>query len=140
MAEASELTEGLRLRLIQLECQLHHVERHNPIVLHQCLHTDFKEFTQSGRVLDKRQMMAALLAEQDQDADKIYAQDFQLQVLSNHSALLTYLSHQIHAQSQAHYNWALRSSIWQRNEQGVWQLLFHQGTPCAKLIEPVIGC
>ena len=138
MAEECELTDGLRRRLIQLECQLHHVERNNPVVLHQCLHTDFKEFTQSGRVLDKCQMVAALLAEQD--ADKIYAQDFQLQVLSNHSALLTYLSHQVHAQTQAQYNWALRSSIWHRNEQDVWQLLFHQGTPCAKPIEPVIDC
>ena len=138
MAEECELTDGLRRRLIQLECQLHHVERNNPVVLHQCLHTDFKEFTQSGRVLDKCQMVAALLAEQD--ADKIYAQDFQLQVLSNHSALLTYLSHQVHAQTQTQYNWALRSSIWDRNEQDVWQLLFHQGTPCAKPIEPVISC
>ena len=138
MAEASELTDGLRRRLIQLECQLHHAERHNPIVLHQCLHTDFKEFTQSGCVLNKCQMVAALLAEQD--ADKIYAQDFQLQVLSNHSALLTYLSHQVHAQTQAQYNWALCSSIWHRNEQDVWQLLFHQGTPCAKPTVPVTGC
>ena len=138
MAEECELTDGLRRRLIQLECQLHHVERNNPVVLHQCLHTDFKEFTQSGRVLDKCQMVAALLAEQD--ADKIYAQDFQLQFLSSHSALLTYLSHQVHAQTQAQYNWALRSSIWHRNEQDVWQLLFHQGTPCAKPIEPVIDC
>ena len=138
MAEECELTDGLRLRLIQLECQLHHAERHNPIVLHQCLHTDFKEFTKSGRVLNKCQMVAALLAEQD--ADKIYAQDFQLQVLSNHSALLTYLSHQIHAQTQAQYNWALCSSIWHRNEQDVWQLLFHQGTPCAKPTVPVTGC
>ena len=138
MAEESELTDGLRRRLIQLECQLHHVERHNPIVLHQCLHTDFKEFTKSGRVLNKCQMVAALLAEQD--ADKIYAQDFQLQFLSSHSTLLTYLSHQVHAQTQAQYNWALRSSIWHRNEQDVWQLLFHQGTPCAKPIEPVIDC
>ena len=138
MAEASELTDGLRRRLIQLECQLHHAERHNPIVLHQCLHTDFKEFTQSGCVLNKCQMVAALLAEQD--ADKIYAQDFQLQFLSSHSALLTYLSHQVHAQTQAQYNWALRSSIWHRNEQDVWQLLFHQGTPCAKPTVPVTGC
>ena len=138
MAEECELTDGLRRRLIQLECQLHHVERNNPVVLNQCLHTDFKEFTQSGRVLDKRQMVAALLAEQD--ADKIYAQDFQLQVLSNHSALLTYLSHQVHAQTQAQYNWALCSSIWHRNEQDVWQLLFHQGTPCAKPTVPVTGC
>ena len=138
MAEERELTDGLRLRLIQLECQLHHAERHNPIVLHQCLHTGFKEFTKSGRVLNKRQIMAALLAEHD--ADKIHAQDFQLQVLSNHSALLTYLSHQVHAQTQDQYNWALRSSIWHRNEQDVWQLLFHQGTPCAKPIEPVTDC
>ena len=138
MAEECELTDGLRRRLIQLEYQLHHVERNNPVVLNQCLHTDFKEFTQSGRVLDKRQMVAALLAEQD--ADKIYAQDFQLQVLSNHSALLTYLSHQVHAQTQAQYNWALCSSIWHRNEQDVWQLLFHQGTPCAKPTVPVTGC
>ena len=138
MAEASELTDGLRRRLIQLECQLHHVERHNPVVLNQCLHTDFKEFTQSGRVLNKCQMMAALLAEQD--ANKIHAQDFQLQFLSSHSALLTYLSHQVHAQTQTQYNWALRSSIWHRNEQGVWQLLFHQGTPCAKPTVPVTGC
>ena len=138
MAEECELTDGLRRRLIQLECQLHHVERNNPVVLNQCLHTDFKEFTQSGRVLNKHQMVAALLAEQD--ADKIHAQDFQLQVLSNHSALLTYLSHQIHVQTQAQYNWALRSSIWHRNEQDVWQLLFRQGTPCAKPIEPVTDC
>ena len=138
MAEECELTDGLRRRLIQLECQLHHVERNNPVVLNQCLHTDFKEFTKSGHVLNKHQMVAALLAEQD--ADKIYAQDFQLQVLSNHSALLTYLSHQVHAQTQAQYNWALRSSIWHRNEQDVWQLLFHQGTPCAKPTVPVTGC
>ena len=45
MAEECELTDGLRLRLIQHECQLHHAERHNLIVLNQCLHSDFKEFT-----------------------------------------------------------------------------------------------
>ena len=63
MAEASELTDGLRRRLIQLECQLHHTERHHPIVLNQCLQTDFKEFTQSGRVLNKRQTLAAEMAD-----------------------------------------------------------------------------
>ena len=43
----------------------------------------------------------------DLDADNVQAQDFQLQDLSSHIVLLTYLSHQVHAQTQAQYNWAL---------------------------------
>ena len=45
----------------------------------------------------------------DLDADNVQAQDFQLQDLSSHIVLLTYLSHQVHAQTQTQYNWALQS-------------------------------
>ena len=114
-------------QLIQYECQLHHADRKNLIILNQYLHTDFKEFTKSGRVVHKAEVINALL--NDVDSDIIHAQDFQFQALSNHGMLLTYLSYQINTITQDKYNFALRSSIWIMNDQGLWQMIFHQGTP-----------
>ncbi|KAF1024212.1 MAG: hypothetical protein GAK29_02723 [Acinetobacter bereziniae] len=70
-------------------------------------------------------MLEALL--NDLDTDIIHAQDFELQQLSAHSALLTYLSYQVETNTQVKYNKALRASIWVMNDQQVWQMIFHQG-------------
>lgn len=113
-------------QLIQFECQLHHSERRNHKILDQRLHPDFKEITKSGRIMKKSQMLEALL--NDLDTDMIHAQDFELQQLSAHSALLTYLSYQVDTNTQVKYNSALRASIWVMYDQQVWQMIFHQGT------------
>ncbi len=122
--------EEIFKQLIQFECQLHHTDQKNLNILDQYLHTDFKEFTKSGRVVHKAEMINALL--NDVDSDIIHAQDFQFQPLSNQSILLTYLSYQVNSITQNKYNFALRSSIWIMNNQGLWQMIFHQGTPQAQ--------
>ncbi|MCX5469529.1 DUF4440 domain-containing protein [Acinetobacter nematophilus] len=119
-------------QLIQFECQLHHSERRNLTILDLRLHTDFKEITKSGQVMNKSQMLDALL--NDLDTNMIHAQDFELQQLSAHSALLTYLSYQVDTNTQVKYNSALRSSIWVMNDQQFWQMIFHQGTLCSSAI------
>lgn len=113
-------------QLIRYECQLHHADRKNLIILDQYLHADFKEFTKSGRVIHKAEMIDSLLS--NVDTDIIHAQDFQFQPLSNQNMLLTYLSYQVNSITQDQYNFTLRASIWVVNDQGIWQMIFHQGT------------
>lgn len=85
--------------------------------LKKLLADEFFEFGSSGRVLYK-----------DEDFEggigiiKITLSDFDLHPLSDHIVLATYRT--FNEETNQH---ALRSSIWKLNE-GVWKMVFHQGT------------
>ena len=84
---------------------------------------EFVEFGASGTVYNKQSMISGLLAESDPSIDQLHASDMQVQLLHDHSALVTY---RINSESRP----SLRSSVWTLRD-GRWQILFHQGTRVA---------
>lgn len=84
---------------------------------------DFIEFGRSGVFYTRAQMLAA--PNQAQDVDAVL-HDVAVRALSGDLALVTYVSE---VRYPAGTEWSNRSSIWDRSS-GVWQVRFHQGTPC----------
>jgi hypothetical protein len=116
------LLQGLRT----LETELHKDEtRRNRKRMEALLHPDFVEFGRSGT----RYTRADVLEEFGPDSilPVIHSQSFDLIVLAEGVALLTYLSAHIDSSGNP-YRHTLRSSVWLRTEVG-WQMRFHQGTP-----------
>lgn len=108
-----------------LETELHKNEtRHDQRRMKTLLHPDFIEFGRSG----KRYIRADILDFGEGDVLPLIRSDnFELVVLGNGAALLTYVSAHVDAGGNSHRH-ALRSSIWLRTQVG-WQMRFHQGTP-----------
>jgi hypothetical protein len=109
-----------RRELIELEWALWRAEtRFDAEFMQRTLAVDFREFGRSGRVYERADSLAV-------SGDSIQAQlrDFQLSMLADDVALLTYVSEVQHEVLDL----ANRSSIWVRRD-GRWQLRFHQGTP-----------
>ncbi|MFU2319118.1 DUF4440 domain-containing protein [Rahnella sp. PCH160] len=111
-----------------LECSLHNARRNDKQWLERVLHPDFREITRSGKRVDRHQTIAALIAETQ--GSGIESDDFQLQILSEESVLLTYKT--CVRSDSGNLRGALRSSIWTLTEGTGWQLVFHQGTPAAE--------
>lgn len=109
----------LHAHLHQLETELLGEDaRRNPLVLERLLADDFLEFSASGTVWRKREIIDALKVEVF--VERIIS-DFALTLISEDAALVTYTC------TSARYK-SLRSSVWRRTAEG-WQLFFHQGTP-----------
>jgi len=118
----SELLEELR----QLEELLHSREvRANGKRLKALLHPEVEEFGRSGKRYGRAEILAGLAAEQQ--APEIRARYYELSILADGVALLTYVSAQVDKQGHATHH-TRRSSLWLRSG-GSWQLRFHQGTP-----------
>jgi hypothetical protein len=118
------LLEELR----ELETELHKDEtRRNRKRMEMLLHPDFVEFGQSGTRYSRADILKELASNSARPA--IYASDFDLVILAQGVALLTYLSAHVDAGGTPHRH-ALRSSLWVYTEVG-WQMRFHQGTPTA---------
>ncbi len=83
------------------------------------LHPDFVEYGASGRVWDRVSVATATGG----SPEGITASDLQPRRVGSDVVLLTY-------RSQASGRRTLRSSVWVRDPQAGWLLLFHQGTPC----------
>lgn len=113
-----------------LECSLHTARRNDKQWLERVLHPDFREITRSGKRVDRHQTIAALIAETE--GSGIESGDFQLQILSEKSVLLTYKT--CVRINTGNLRGALRSSIWTLTEGTGWQLVFHQGTPAAETL------
>lgn len=95
--------------------------RANAARLNELLAEDFVEFGATGRVWDRRGMLAALTNDTNADTDATIADaDMSGRVLADGLVLLTYRS------STAQRS-ALRSSLWRRDADG-WRVFFHQGT------------
>jgi hypothetical protein len=99
--------------------------RRNRKRMETLLHPDFVEFGRSGR----RHTRADVLEEfgSGNVLPAIHSRHFDLVVLAEGVALLTYLSAHMDASGNQHRH-TLRSSVWVRNAIG-WQIRFHQGTP-----------
>lgn len=121
------LLEELR----SLEIEVHKDEtRRNRKRMEMLLHPDFVEFGRSGT----RYSRADILKEFGPDSvlPAIHSRHFDLVVLAEGVALLTYLSAHMDAGGNPHRH-ALRSSVWVCTEVG-WQVRFHQGTPTTHAI------
>lgn len=106
-------------QLIELEWALWRTEtRFDAAFMERTLAHDFAEFGRSGRVYARADTLA--VPRQPIDAK---LRGFQLSMLADDVALLTYVSEVRHEQLDA----ANRSSVWVRRN-GRWQLRFHQGT------------
>jgi hypothetical protein len=111
-----------------LEAELHKDEtRRNRKRMETLLHPDFVEFGRSGT----RYTRADILKEfgPDNVLPAVHSRRFDLVVLAEGVALLTYLSAHVDAGGNP-YRHTLRSSVWVCTEVG-WQMRFHQGTPTA---------
>jgi hypothetical protein len=90
--------------------------------LEELLAEDFQEFTASGTVCDKPTCLKAL---PNEPAPTLQISQFEARMLAPVIALATYRLTSGGESGPAH---SLRSSIW-RFEDGVWRMVFHQGTP-----------
>ena len=84
---------------------------------------DFVEFGSSGKVFDKRKVIAALTRE---PSAKPSLSKFAVKMLADNIALVTYRATRSAAPSRRPVQ-SLRCSIW-RLRDGDWQMVFHQGT------------
>jgi hypothetical protein len=116
------LAEDVLLR--SLEEQLLKPEvRGSPDEVDYLLADEFIEFGSSGRVYDKRQIIAALQQETPDPTTRISLVDFVARRLAPEVILVTYRTIRPDRPESR-----LRSSIWKLVE-GRWQMVFHQGTP-----------
>jgi hypothetical protein len=113
-----------------LEVELHRTAtRADRARMDALLHPDFIEFGRSGAVWTREATLDEFSGPgAAPKGPTIHAQDFELRVLSDNLALLSYRSAHVDA-AGAKDRWTLRSSLWQRNADGAWQMRFHQGTP-----------
>ena len=85
---------------------------------------EFVEFGSSGRVFHKGDAVGLLPSEMGL---AFSLSDFEARQLAPDLVLATYRAMITDDRSSRH---SLRSSLWVRSD-GRWQILFHQGTPCA---------
>ncbi|OCJ13932.1 DUF4440 domain-containing protein [Rhizobium sp. AC44/96] len=119
--------EDLRLHLQSLEEKLFDpAVRSSRTSLDTLLAPDFREIGSSGRLYGFDEIIAALLAEPVDGTTRALA-DFEIRPLSPELVLATYRS----KRSEPHLPpvKSLRSSIWRRDADGYWRMVFHQGTP-----------
>ena len=90
----------------------------------ELLAADFREFGKSGRTWDRDAIIASLAAEAAQIDYQL--REFRAERLGEDFALATYT---LHVRSpDGTTSLSLRSSVWQREADGMWRMLFHQGT------------
>jgi hypothetical protein len=92
--------------------------------LEELLHRDFFEVGRSGRTYRRGDVLTELPVGGPTPAQ---SRDFDLRVLAEGVALLTYRSANVTRRGELEQH-ALRTSIWLRASTG-WQIVFHQATP-----------
>jgi hypothetical protein len=108
-----------------LETELHRNEtRRNREHMDALLHPEFVEFGRSGTRYGRADILNEFGA--DHALPEIRSGNFEVVVLADGVALLTYVSAHVDARGNLD-RLTLRSSLWVRTEVG-WQLRFHQGT------------
>lgn len=124
MSDSTDLT-ALTAELRALEDSiLDPAVRTDPARLRALLAPDFTEFGASGRVFDRDGIVAALAAENARPARR--ARGFKVRPLGPDAALTTWRVQRDDGVE------TLRSSIWQRQTDGTWRIVFHQGTLAAR--------
>lgn len=130
MGRCAPMVNALLATIQALEVELHHPGvRCDAQRLGQLLHIDFHEVGRSGRKYD-RATVVRFLGEQVAPPPVI-SEHFALQPLGPGIVLLTYRSALRRADATLE-NHTLRSSVWVQRDDGLWQLIYHQGTPAAE--------
>jgi hypothetical protein len=107
------------------ESLLDPTNRRNSEQVSTLLADDFVEFGSSGRTFDKASILEDLHNEPPRPASLL--SDFAIRPLAPEVMLVTYRTTRHDSSGQITHQ-AHRSSIW-INQNGTWQLAFHQGTP-----------
>ena len=116
---------GLKQQLIELELYLLKSEvRTSAKELSALIHDDFLEFGGSGGRFGKEEVLIRL---PQVKCPEFNATDFELRMLAPDLAQLLYRA-TILKPNEFITRYSLRSSLW-KEEDGRWQLIFHQGTP-----------
>jgi hypothetical protein len=116
--------DDVRQNFLELEQSLLHPDvRKDRTQLQDLLAADFVEIASSGRVYDRQSVIEALLTE---ESVRRIMTDFNVKLLGESAALVTYQSAQISAAGKTHRA-AFRLSLWQF-DNGRWRMTFHQGT------------
>lgn len=93
--------------------------------LAELLSPDFREIGSSGRLFDFETVVASLTTDPNNIALR-ELDDFNACLLSSDIALVTYRATRTSPDKPVVKS--LRSSIWQRDADGKWRMIFHQGT------------
>lgn len=93
--------------------------RQSPDKLNELIADDFIEFSSSGKIYNKREVISALA---DEVPLEFSVENFSASKLSESVVLATY-------KAISPLGTSLRSSIWKKHE-GKWKMAFHQGTMC----------
>ena len=94
--------------------------------LNELLSDDFIEFGASGRVWNKKTIIASLVVASGDEDIIIEADNFCTKQITSDTILLTYKCYRKDCGGEV-LRTTLRSSIWRLNNEE-WQLYFHQGT------------
>lgn len=122
MEDETELLDELR----RLEELLHTTEvRVDRERLDALLHPEVEEFGRSGKRYGRVEILAEFGSESQ--LPEIQARDYELSLLAESAALLTYVSAHVDEQGRA-FRRTRRASLWLRTGD-TWRLRFHQGTP-----------
>ncbi len=92
--------------------------------LDNLLANDFREFGSSGLIYTKEDMLKRLPSNTDKVVFTV--SNFQVIPISENVALSTFKTER--TTNDIEKISSLRTSLW-RNEEGVWKIFFHQGTP-----------
>ncbi|MEO6078125.1 MAG: DUF4440 domain-containing protein [Candidatus Andersenbacteria bacterium] len=117
-SDTKKLIETLEIELLRPEI-LKSTKR-----LAELISDDFLEFGASGNRYGKKDILETLPS---LDEVKYDATNMEMRELANNTILLTYsLTEETVKTGSMRYS--LRCSIW-KNDNGNWQMIFHQGTP-----------
>ncbi|WP_062268525.1 DUF4440 domain-containing protein [Endozoicomonas arenosclerae] len=117
---------SLRDTLIELELYCLKPEvRSSRQELEKILADDFMEIPSTGKPYDKSHALSRIPGE----ISPIFTQqDYEVRILDKGLAQLIYKA-TIQRPNEESISYSIRNSIWKLNG-GIWQMLFHQGTPC----------
>ena len=122
-----KIKETLFNHLIDAERQLLEPEvRQSAEALDTLLDDDFIEIAADGTSFNKFQVLTRLPTEV---VPQFYNQHFKGRMLSDDIAQLSYQA-AFRRSARSEFNYSVRMSLWRCNGKQ-WQMVFHQGTPCA---------
>ena len=125
---SSKIKASLFNHLIEAERQLLQPEvRQSERALDALLDDEFIEIAANGTSFNKYQVLTRLPTEV---VPQFYNQHFKGRMLSIDVAQISYQA-AYRRSARAEFNYSLRMSLWRKNSAQEWQMVFHQGTPCA---------
>ncbi|CCQ10154.1 hypothetical protein PALB_10190 [Pseudoalteromonas luteoviolacea B = ATCC 29581] len=122
----SKITAQVLAQLIELERQLLEPEvRCDANALGALLDDDFYEISANGIVFNKHHVLTRLPKER---VPQFYNQQFMGRMIAPDVVQLSYRA-AYRSSARAEFHFSMRMSIWRKRNE-LWQLYFHQGTPC----------